>query len=181
MRRISINEEGHAHALTFSCYRRAPVFLDPRCADLFLDALDQTRERLNFDVLAYVVMPEHVHLLIAPQGEYSMPRILRSLKQTAATRILAHVEIHSNVMTARLRLPKKGGGFERRCWQAGGGYDRNVVTMHCAYSVVNYIHQNPVRRGLCALASEYEWSSFGAYHGRETRVPVTLRWFTGEF
>lgn len=69
MRRISINEEGHAHALTFSTYRRATIFLDPQCADLFLDALDQTRERLNFDVLAHVAMPEQVHMLIAPQGD----------------------------------------------------------------------------------------------------------------
>jgi len=180
VRRISINEEGHA-PLTFSCYRRAPVFLDPRCADLFLDVLAQARERLNFDVLAYVVMPEHVHVLIAPQGEYSIASILRGIKQPSATRILTHVEKHSPVIADRLRLPKKGGSFERRCWQAGGGYDRNVVTMEYAQNLVDYIHHNPVRRGLCSHPEEYEWSSYAAYYGGETRVPVSLRWFTGEF
>lgn len=180
MRRISINEEGHAHALTFSTYRRAPIFLEPTSVDLFLDAFDVARQKQNFDVLAYVVMPEHVHLLIAPQGDYAMPTILQAIKQQSAKRLLGHLEKASPVMASRLRVPKKGGGFVRRFWQAGGGFHRNVVTLKYAQTLVDYIHQNPVRRGLCSLASDYEWSSFGAYHGEAVRVPVSLRWFTGE-
>jgi putative transposase len=58
------------HFLTFSCYRRRPFFRNNAHCDLFLKILDRVRRLYRFVVLGYVVMPEHVHLLVSePQRE----------------------------------------------------------------------------------------------------------------
>ncbi|MFZ0816357.1 MAG: transposase, partial [Candidatus Sulfotelmatobacter sp.] len=53
------------HFLTFSCYRRQPLFNKPRCCDLFLQILERVRRRYRLVVVRYVVMPEHIHLLVS--------------------------------------------------------------------------------------------------------------------
>ena len=55
---------GHLHFITFSCYHRLPLLALPRRRDLFLRTLEATRKQYNLMVVGYVVMPEHVHLLL---------------------------------------------------------------------------------------------------------------------
>ena len=66
-------QKGHLHFITFSCYRREPYFNTPSSRDTFLDSLEQTRRRYNFEVLGYVVMPEHVHLLVSEPEDHELP------------------------------------------------------------------------------------------------------------
>jgi len=88
-RHISFNEPGHAHFLTFSCFRRCQLFTD-NCACRFLaQSIDRAHDLLEFDLWAYVFMPDHIHLLIRPwQPEYSMPQILSAIKGPFAKRLL---------------------------------------------------------------------------------------------
>src|SRR5258708_12374391 len=74
--------EGDDHLITFSCYRREPYFTTTASKDIFLDSLELTRKRHNFEVLGYVVMPEHVHLLLSEPLDYESPlsKALQSLK-----------------------------------------------------------------------------------------------------
>jgi putative transposase len=68
--------EGDDHFITFSCYRREPYLAAAASKDIFLDSLELTRKRHNFEVLGYVVMPEHVHLLISElldEPDYETP------------------------------------------------------------------------------------------------------------
>src|SRR5271155_3260564 len=55
----------HLHFITCSCYRRLPLLRSARSRDRFLSVLDQTRKRYRFVVVGYVVMPEHIHLLLS--------------------------------------------------------------------------------------------------------------------
>jgi putative transposase len=55
---------GHFHFITCSCYRRQPLLGTPRRRDLLLTVLEQVRRRYQFVVVGYVIMPEHIHLLI---------------------------------------------------------------------------------------------------------------------
>jgi len=54
----------HLHFITCSCYRRSPFLHTARRRDIFLTMLEQTRERYRFVVVGYVVMAEHIHLLL---------------------------------------------------------------------------------------------------------------------
>jgi REP element-mobilizing transposase RayT len=67
------------HFLTFSCYRRRP-FRNPARCDLFLKILDRVRRRYRFVVLGYVVMPEHVRLLVSEPQRETLSTAIQALK-----------------------------------------------------------------------------------------------------
>ncbi len=68
------------HFLTFSCYRRRPLFRNHAHCDLFLKILDRVRLRYRFVVLGYVVMPEHVHLLVSEPQRETLSTAIQALK-----------------------------------------------------------------------------------------------------
>jgi putative transposase len=91
MRRVSFNLPYLAHYLTFSCYKRQQLLIDAVLCGRLLSCWDEARRRNNFAIWAYVVMPEHVHLLIWPRSEqYQIAAILRSLKEPFAHRVAKH-------------------------------------------------------------------------------------------
>ncbi len=73
-------QEGDDHFVTFSCYRREAHFTAAGAKDTFLDSLELTRRRYCFEVLGYVVMPEHVHLLVSepPDHEVALAKALQA-------------------------------------------------------------------------------------------------------
>jgi putative transposase len=80
---------GDDHFITFSCYRREPYFTASASRDTFLDSLELTRKRCNFEVFGYVVMPEHVHILLSepPDHETPLSKALQSLKLSVSKRL----------------------------------------------------------------------------------------------
>src|SRR3972149_5974059 len=75
------NEPGHAHLLTFSCFKGRPFLSKDRTRFWLIESLDCARHRLTFDVWAYVIMPEHAHVLLLPrQRTYSISQILAAVK-----------------------------------------------------------------------------------------------------
>jgi putative transposase len=143
----------------------------PGVARQFLLSLDQARTDLQFDIFAYVVMPEHCHVLVCPRNEvYDMGKILSAIKSPSAKAILkARPELRPG-----LEVLRPGRRIECRFWQPGGGYDRNIFKSRTIWDVINYIHMNPVRRGLRELPTQWPWSSAAAYDDKSTAVPVDL-------
>ncbi|MBI1375306.1 MAG: hypothetical protein GC159_21520, partial [Phycisphaera sp.] len=91
-RRQSYNVPGHAHFLTFSCYRRWPMLNRDRSRRWVIEAIDAARNTLNLAVWAYVIMPEHLHLLIYPRSApYEMKDILTALKRPVSDAAKAHL------------------------------------------------------------------------------------------
>src|SRR6266700_5085041 len=78
----------HLHFVTWSCYRRLPFLNSARCRDRFLAVLEQVRERYRFVVVGYVVMPEHVHLLMSEPEVGSPSKVMQLLKQRTARALL---------------------------------------------------------------------------------------------
>src|SRR5271166_5192691 len=80
---------GHdLHFITFSCYQRQPLLGSARRRDLFLQVLEQVRGRYQWVVLGYVVMPEHVHLLVNEPGRGKLATAMQALKLGFARRVL---------------------------------------------------------------------------------------------
>ena len=103
-------------------------------------------------------MPEHVHLLLLPTTEdYSISEILRSIKQPVSQKLMAFLRKHN---PEKLRLFKTDQESEPyRFWKPGGGYDRNITNPETLIKVVDYIHHNPIRRGLVDNPIDWKWSS----------------------
>ena len=168
------NEPGHAHAFTFSCFRRQPFLSRERSRQWLIDAIDRARKKHGFHVWAYVIMPEHSHLLIYPiEEEYDISAMLASIKKSVANRALAFVGRHAPDFLTRMRDEQPNGKVAHRFWQRGGGYDRNLWSPRYIWQTIDYIHDNPVRRGLCDTPADWFWSSAADYH-RGTPGPLVV-------
>ena len=122
------NEAGHAHALTFSCFCRRPFLSKDRSRMWLVEAIDQARQIHAFDLWAYVVMPEHAHLLLLPRKPmYSISRILTSIKRPVSRKALSYVRTSAPNFLSQMEDRQPGGRVHYRFWQRGGGYDRNVT------------------------------------------------------
>jgi len=130
--------EGHNHFLTFSCFRRLPYLADDHSRTIFLQTLEQLRQRHQFYVFAYVLMPEHVHLLLSEPKRHPLSTTMSALKGQTS------------------KLLK---GSRDRFWQPRY-YDFNVFTQTKFVEKLRYIHRNPITRGLVQKPEDWRWSSF---------------------
>ena len=172
--RRSCNEPGDAHFLTYSCFRRLPLLTRERTRGWVLDALEGTRRKLDVALWAYVVMPEHVHVLLWPRrASYEMKRILVALKRPVsdgAREYLEHMEDDKWLERLSVEYPSRR---VFRFWQPGGGFDRNIFREKTVPAVIDYIHANPVRRGLVEHPTDWPWSSARFWEGWPN-VPIRM-------
>jgi putative transposase len=117
-------------------------------------------------------MPEHVHLLVYPGAAGRVTPFLQSLKEAVGSRAIAYLREHSPSWLARLRV-KEGRRIRHRFWQPGGGYDRNITSAEVLRAMIDYIHLNPVRRGLVKKPEDWEYSSARWYAG-QLHAPIEM-------
>jgi REP-associated tyrosine transposase len=158
---------GGIRFLTFSCQRRLPLLSNPDIAQVFAESLETARDRSGLELFAWVVMPEHVHLLVEPpvsnDGVQSpLSPILKGLKSSVARRVLARWAALDAPILSRI----DDGKGHPRFWQKGGGFDRNVRDEREFSKTVQYIHRNPVERGLVERCEDWQWSSVRWWMGR---------------
>ena len=175
--RQSVNEPGHAHELTFTCHRGLPLLSNDRTRQWFVEALDRARRKLDLELWAYVIMPEHVHVLLLPgQPDYQMSAILKTIKQPVGQRAINFLKTEAPQWLERLEVTWPNGRVEHRFWQQGGGYDRNIAKPEVAWASVAYIHENPLRRGLVEATVAWPWSSARWYAGdRDVKLAMDAR------
>jgi len=137
-----------------------------------ISALMEARTDLCFDIWAYVIMPEHCHILIFPRlPKYDISRILQRIKIPVTRKAKAFLEKNAPAYLSLMRDQQPTGKVIYRFWQRGGGYDRNFNEPESIYAEIDYLHNNPVRRGLVARAEDWPWSSAAWYEGRRD-VPL---------
>jgi putative transposase len=164
-KRRSYNDPGHAHELTFSCYNGFPFLKAERTCLWLAESIHNARAKHDFDLWAYVFMPEHVHIVVHPrQREYDMGSILRAIKEPVGRRASSHLARHATEWLEKV-IVTRGRRIERRFWQAGGGFDRNVTEAQTLLLMMDYIHLNPVRRGLVERPVQWKWSSAAWFEG----------------
>jgi putative transposase len=162
------NTPGDAHELTFSCFQRLPLLNKDRTRQWFIEALAEARRRRNSFLWAYVIMPEHVHVLLWPREPVYEVRLFRTaLKVPVQRKALAFLRRQAPQFLEKLRDEQPNGKVHYRFWQRGGGYDRNVREPATVLTMIEYIHNNPVRRGLVKQAVDWPWSSARFYAGMD--------------
>ena len=152
--------QGHLHFITFSCYRRLPLLKSARARDVFVRELAKVREEMGFRLIGYVVMPEHVHLLMNEPPGGTPSTVLQKLKLRVARKMRKR---RKSGLRGQMQLP-----FEecreplRAFWQARF-YDFNVYSERKKIEKLNYMHANPITRKLVAHPKDWPWSSWGFY------------------
>ncbi|HME57286.1 MAG TPA: transposase, partial [Terracidiphilus sp.] len=144
---------GDLHFITFSCYQRNPYLASPSARSLFEESLERTRVRYGFCVIGYVVMIEHLHLLVSEPVSGPLAKAIHALK---------------------LSMSKMSS--QRPFWQARY-YDFNVFSHRKHVEKLRYIHRNPVERGLVEKPEDWRWSSFRHYAtGERGIVEIESYW-----
>ena len=125
---VRYQETGDLHFITFSCFRHRPILGTPEARNTFLEILEQARAKYDCHIFGYVVMPDHVHLLITEPEIGRLSTVIQVIKQR-----FSRTRPESEVWESRY-------------------YDFNVKTEVKRAEKLHYIHQNPVRRGLVPQA-----------------------------
>ena len=167
------NISNHARELTFSCYREYAYFSDPIACLIFLDHLAEAREQFKFELWAYVIMPDHIHLLIWPgeKGD-SVGKLLHRIKGLTGRNYRTHI-IENMPETMSAFCVGHKGTKKFRFWQLGAGFDRNLWNAKPVHHSIRYIEANPVRAGLVSYPEKWRWSSAWARKQRSGLMPDT--------
>ncbi len=156
---IRLQRSGQSHFVTFSCYQRQAQLNTAAICALFLDTLEKTRQQFSLCVHGYVVMPEHIHLLLSEPGSGPLADAVHFLKLSSAKRFISGEHVGA-------------GHF----WQKRY-YDRNIRSYSDFREKLRYIHRNPVKRGLCEKPEDWTWSSFRHYAlGEVGAVEIESEW-----
>jgi len=166
---------GHLHFITCSCYQRRPLLGWARARNLFVRILGEVRDRYRFALVGYVAMPDHVHLLMSEPAVGTPSVVMQVLKQRVSRRLRK---------SPSLRTAKDGAPNQLRLWGekdnptlcgAKGGaptlprfwqrrfYDFNVWSRKKQREKLEYMHFNPVKRGLVRRPQDWPWSSYQFY------------------
>ena len=157
---IRYQEQHCLHFITFSCYRRRQFLKTPGARLAFEYELERVRQWYGFFVTGYVVMPEHVHLLISEPERAKLAVAIQMLKQ---------------ISSRKLRPPEA-----LRFWQVRY-YDFPVWSEKKRVEKLRYIHRNPVTRGLVKRPEDWPWSSFRTWsRGEKGPVEIECQWTARE-
>lgn len=130
--------------------------------------LEQVRRRYRFVVVGYVVMPEHVHLLLGAPGRGNPSVVMQALKQGFARRLLRKLRARADLRQGTLwDTPLELGHIWQRRF-----YDFVVCSEKKRMEKLRYMRRNPVVRGLVLEPEEWAWSSFRHYAYQERGVVV---------
>ena len=148
-------EEGYPYLVTFVVNGRLPIFTSKGAAEAFLSALCKCHAKLGFTLLAFVVMPDHVHLILVPNAPWDITAVVRQTKGLSAS-------------TLHEALSKRG-----KVWQTSF-FDTALRTDRSLLEAIEYVHKNPVAANLASAADTYPYSSANAAY------PIDLDdWLSG--
>jgi putative transposase len=167
--RRTYDREGHAHFVTFSCFRRRRLLDDDRAKRVVLGVLNAQLALQRGRCAGFVVMPDHVHAIVWLPGPDQLSHFMKQWKQRSSVQIKRLL---------RDRLVRYAAAVDPAdpFWQPRY-YDFNLFSESKMQEKLAYMHQNPVRAGLVRQPWEWPWSSAGYYErGRSVGVPVA--WLT---
>jgi len=174
---------GHIHFWTISCYRRLSFFWHDAMKRLVVDGLRLLQTDLKVCLIAYVVMPDHVHFIVLPHARATAEPIPISV---VLHRFKKHVGIEAKACLRRI-WRRKGrlwadplnqwatGAYPRQVVLNTRGYDFNITEHGTLLEKIDYCHKNPITRGLVESPEQWRWSSYRFYE-RNDRSLLSMDW-----
>lgn len=154
---------GDLHFITFCCYQRRPLLASVRAKNLTVQILKEVRARYGLAFVGYVIVPEHLHLLIGELASATPCGIIQVFKQRLSRRLRGRKRAPKGQL--RLRFPEQEN-LLRRFWQRRY-YDFNVYSRAKVFEKLHYMRSNPVREKLVNHPGDCPWSSWRSYYRGE--------------
>lgn len=162
----NLNLPGALHYVTGIVRHRIPIFKQENCCAAFLEVLAELVRSWPSKLIAFVIMPDHFHLIVNPR-DGNILGFAGALKSLLAARI---IEITRDVRF-KLRKPAKDGSIHQ-VWQ-DSFKAMPLWSLWMIWQKINYIHANPLRARLVKSAKDYKWSSFRAFYS-ESNEPIAV-------
>jgi len=163
---------GTIRFVTFSCYHRYGWLTEHEVPETFLKRLDEIRVQNGIGVLAYVIMPDHIHLVLFSPDTRALTETVKQLKAQTAEDVLSLWKSRDGAIPARLQIEDPEYPSEHHLWQSGCE-DSNCRGGQSVREKIQHCHTNPVRRGLVREPGEWPWSSYRWFQG-ERDVPLQI-------
>lgn len=161
------DEDCQAQFITFSCYRRRRLLDHELIRDALVEILSEKIQHDKGICSGYVIMPNHVHMIVWFEDASRLPKFMQRFKQSSSIllkkRLLGLVPNYAKTFA-------KNDPF----WQPKY-YAFNLYSLKKAEEKLNYMHKNPVKAGLVERAIDWQWSSARHYELNETSL-VPLKW-----
>ena len=150
--------DGRARFVTFCTHKKMPLLTNNRYRKIVVESIAAIRDRYKLKLLGYVLMPEHVHIVVVPPEEVKLGPVIGKLKILSSKGIHELMRNLNSPLIERLTVRRnKTDNFvfwQRRC------YDHNCRDAESVWEKVNYCHNNPVKRGLVSEPQNWIWSSY---------------------
>ena len=162
MTTFNSHEPNVLHYLTFVSFQRVPVFKSDEICQFFIDAIRETRDKHPFKLVAYVIMPDHVHLIVNPLRD--IETIAKELKGRSAHKAIKWLKQEDH-LTSLNKLKRRISGKRNHSYSLWQEKVKSVDLKSEKFiqQKINYVHMNPVRAGLCDHPAKWKWSSYHAY------------------
>ena len=144
-------DNNFAYFVTSVTFKRAPIFSTERTIDLLLLTIEYFKITLDYKLLAYCILPEHIHLIIQPFGRYDLSYILKMIKGTFARRF------------------NKVYNSTGRIWQKRF-YEQGVRDEMMLIYKMEYIHNNPIKHKLVTDLTKFKYSSYQYYINNKIHI-----------
>lgn len=170
--------QGHVFFITTVVYGRLHLFTRPSFIIPLYDSLNFYRCKLNIKLLGYVIMPDHLHLLIWPENAGRLTDFMRDYKEFTAKRIVRQAEVEGceSWLASFRQAGAETGRAIHKIWQ-DDFWERNIYTEQFLRQKLNYLHNNPVRAGLVDEPAKYSYSSSRNYeYNDNTLIDVDREW-----
>jgi putative transposase len=177
------DEPGHAHFWTISCYHRLSFFWNDRIKQTAIAGLRHIRATHRICLIGYVIMPEHVHVLLyphAPGCETPIPisTLLHDFKEFVGRegkrRLRDYWRQHGRLWSEPLNRWAQGELGDQAFWNKRG-HDFNVYRFKKLREKLDYCHRNPITRGLVDRPEQWPWSSY-RYYEISDHLPLAMDW-----
>jgi len=178
-----IDELGHIHFWTISCYRKLSFLWHDDMKQVVIDGFKLLQSQFRVCMIAYVVMPDHLHFMVyphAPDDDTPIPistllhRLKMHLAMAGKARLREIWREHGRLWCeplnrwARHEFPKQII-FNTR------GHDFNITRRDKLIEKIDYCHKNPIARGLVDRAADWRWSSLRFYE-HDDRSLLAMDW-----
>jgi len=171
--RYRVYDSDYPYFITSSLVEGYPIFSNPQAAQVVLDALNFMQTKRTAKVYAYVIMDNHIHMVV--QGD-NLPKQIQTFKSWTARTIIDFFSDNGHYSQLyKLKKAKNPTHIDsvHQLWQEGF-YPKQIVSDEMMIQKIEYIHNNPVKRGFVDRPEDWRYSSARNYLGMEPLIPVTL-------
>jgi len=149
------SDDNIAYFVTSVTYERKSVFNDRFASELLLNIILYHKYSSHFHIYGFVIMPDHFHIIIQPYAEITLSTIIKRIKGN----FTRFYNLYAN--------------YSEPIWQKSF-YDHGIRHNQELIRIINYIHNNPVRKGMVTEQTRYEFSSSTFYECGDSRFALLI-------